>query len=110
MSNKASQFLEGQKIQLAGHPPNSPDLAPSDFYLFLSVKNILRSQRFSSREVAVDVFKMHVLEILQIEWKKFYENLFQRYKSALIIMANILKSNKTTLNDRCLFVFDIPDI
>ncbi|GBP09947.1 hypothetical protein EVAR_92481_1 [Eumeta japonica] len=34
------------KIELTGHPPHSSDLAPNDFYLFTSVKNKLRGQRF----------------------------------------------------------------
>ncbi|KOX77209.1 Histone-lysine N-methyltransferase SETMAR [Melipona quadrifasciata] len=30
------------------HPPYSPDLAPSDYYLFLSLKNSLRGKSFKS--------------------------------------------------------------
>ncbi|GBP42888.1 Histone-lysine N-methyltransferase SETMAR [Eumeta japonica] len=72
-----TKFLEGQMIEL-GHPPYRPDLVPNDFYLFPSVKNKVRGQRFSSREGAVDAFKMHVLEIPQSEWKKCFKNWFQR--------------------------------
>ncbi|GBP14844.1 hypothetical protein EVAR_75432_1 [Eumeta japonica] len=52
--SETKRFLEGQKIELAGHTPYSPDLAPNDFYSFPSVKNKLRGQRFSCREEAVD--------------------------------------------------------
>ncbi|GBP41754.1 hypothetical protein EVAR_33745_1 [Eumeta japonica] len=45
-SAETTRFLEGQKIELAGHPPYSPNLGPNDFYLFPSVKNKLRGQRF----------------------------------------------------------------
>ncbi|GBP97398.1 Mariner Mos1 transposase [Eumeta japonica] len=64
-SPEAIRFLEGQKIQLTGHPPYSSDLSPNDFYLFPSVKNKLRGQRYSSREKAVDVLSIHILEILK---------------------------------------------
>ncbi|GBP87910.1 Mariner Mos1 transposase [Eumeta japonica] len=64
-SAETTRFLEGQKIDLTGHPPYSPDLTPNDFYLFSSVKNNLHDQRFSSLEEAVQTFKMHILEILQ---------------------------------------------
>ncbi|GBP17689.1 Mariner Mos1 transposase [Eumeta japonica] len=47
-SAETTRFLEGQKIELTGHPPYGPDLAPNDFYLFTSVKNKLRGQRFWS--------------------------------------------------------------
>ncbi|GBP37668.1 hypothetical protein EVAR_23716_1 [Eumeta japonica] len=61
---KASRGIS-QKIELTSGPPYSPDTAPNNFYLFPSVKNKIHSQRFSSRESAVDAFKMHVLEIPQ---------------------------------------------
>lgn len=82
-SAETTRYLEDQKIELTGHPPYSPDLAPNDFYLFPTVKNKLRGQRFSSREEAVDAFKMHVLEIPQSEWKKCYENWFQRMQKCI---------------------------
>ncbi|GBP36802.1 Histone-lysine N-methyltransferase SETMAR [Eumeta japonica] len=66
-SSETCRFLDGRKIILTGHPPYNPDLTPNDFYLFPSVKNKLRGQHFSSREEAIDAFKMHVLKILQSE-------------------------------------------
>jgi len=33
-------------LECALHPPNSPDLAPSDFYVFGSLKDALRGTRF----------------------------------------------------------------
>ncbi|GBP93102.1 hypothetical protein EVAR_97007_1 [Eumeta japonica] len=50
MPAETTRFLEGQKIKLTGHPPYNPDPAPNDFYLFPSVKNKLRGQRFLSRK------------------------------------------------------------
>ncbi|GBP66257.1 hypothetical protein EVAR_41052_1 [Eumeta japonica] len=32
-STETTRFLERQKVELTGHPPYSPDLAPNDFYL-----------------------------------------------------------------------------
>ncbi|GFU35799.1 histone-lysine N-methyltransferase SETMAR [Trichonephila clavipes] len=32
------------------HPPYSPDLAPSDYYLFLALQNFLSDKKFRSRE------------------------------------------------------------
>ncbi|GBP39648.1 Histone-lysine N-methyltransferase SETMAR [Eumeta japonica] len=55
-SAETTRFLEGQKTKLMDHPPYSLDLARNHFYLFSNVKNKLRSQRFLSREEAVDAF------------------------------------------------------
>ncbi|XP_031634457.1 uncharacterized protein LOC116347857 [Contarinia nasturtii] len=49
-----TQFLTSQNIDLMGHPPYSPDLAPNDFFLFPSVKKKLRGQRFLTPEDAVE--------------------------------------------------------
>jgi hypothetical protein len=38
----------GQRI--ATHPPYSPDLAPSDFFLFAHIKNCLQGITFQSHE------------------------------------------------------------
>ncbi|GBP94503.1 Mariner Mos1 transposase [Eumeta japonica] len=73
-SAETTRSLEGQKIELAGHPPYSPDLALDDFYLFPSVKDKLRGQSFLSHEEAVDAFKIYVLVIPQSQWKKCYKN------------------------------------
>ncbi|XP_025158379.1 histone-lysine N-methyltransferase SETMAR-like [Harpegnathos saltator] len=76
-SAQTRDFLRTEKVELMGHPPYSPDLAPNDFFLFPQIKNKLRGQRFSTPEEAVDAFKMHVLEVSQSEWKKCFENWFK---------------------------------
>ncbi|GBP23303.1 hypothetical protein EVAR_76017_1 [Eumeta japonica] len=45
-----------------------------------------------SREEAVDAFKMHVLEIPQSEWKKYYKSWFQVFSVFLLISDAILLS------------------
>lgn len=83
VSRATTDYLSTQNIELMGHPPYSPDLAPNDFFLFPYVKNKLRGQRFSAPEEAVDAFKNHVLEVPQSEWKKCYENWFERMQKCI---------------------------
>ncbi|GBP62257.1 Histone-lysine N-methyltransferase SETMAR [Eumeta japonica] len=73
-SAETTRFMEGQKVELTGHPLYSSDLASNNFYLFPSVKNKLRGHRFPSRGEAVDAFKTHVLDVTQSERKKYYNN------------------------------------
>jgi histone-lysine N-methyltransferase SETMAR len=42
--------LEHFNWVLFDHPPYSPDIAPSDYYLFTYLKNWLGSQRFNNNE------------------------------------------------------------
>jgi hypothetical protein len=44
------QFLARNNILIVPHPPCSPDLAPSDFWLFPTLKMGLRGRRFSTVE------------------------------------------------------------
>lgn len=41
------------RFQLLDHPPYSPDLAPSDFFLFTNLKTALGGQRFLTNEEAI---------------------------------------------------------
>jgi len=40
------EFLATKQITLLEHPDYSPDLAPSDFFLFLKIKEILKGRHF----------------------------------------------------------------
>jgi len=44
--------LRDLHYELLEHPSYSPDLAPSDFYLFPKLKLFLAGQRFSSNQEA----------------------------------------------------------
>lgn len=52
------------------HPPYSPDLAPSDYYLFWSLQNSLSGKTFASD----DAIKMHLSQFFNDNDKKFFEN------------------------------------
>jgi histone-lysine N-methyltransferase SETMAR len=45
--------LRDLRYELLEHPPYSPDLAPSNFYLFPKLKLFLAGQRFSSNQKAI---------------------------------------------------------
>ena len=40
-------------FELLPHPPYSPDLAPSDYYLFVDLKKMLQGKRFYSNEEVI---------------------------------------------------------
>jgi histone-lysine N-methyltransferase SETMAR len=73
--------LRDLHYELLEHPPYSPDLAPSDFYLFLRIKFFLAGQRFSSNQEAIaavagyftDLTKYHYRDgimALEHHWNK----------------------------------------
>lgn len=55
--------------EVLSHPPYSPDLAPSDYYLFRSLQNSLRGKKFTSNE---DI-KEYLNQYFAQKDKKFFE-------------------------------------
>lgn len=50
IAKKVKQTLEELGWEVLKHPPYSPDLAPSDFHLFLALDNAIRGLTFSDEE------------------------------------------------------------
>ena len=57
----------GWKVML--HPPYSPDLAPSDYYLFRSLQEFLNGKTFNDDETV----KSHLVHFFANKDQKFYE-------------------------------------
>ena len=51
------------------HSPYSPDLAPSDYYLFRSLQNSLNGKTFNDDEA----LKSHLVQFFADKDQKFYE-------------------------------------
>lgn len=55
-SSETKAKLQDLQIETLPHPPYSPDLAPSDYYLFGPMKNQLKkSRKFSQEEVEAEI-------------------------------------------------------
>jgi len=55
---RVHQFFDGNNFEVVPHAPYSPDLAPRDFWLFLTLKDALRGHTFSSRSaLATAIFQ-----------------------------------------------------
>ena len=49
-----TRFLTDNNMTVVPHPPYSPDLAPSDFFLFPKLKMKLKGWRFQTEEIQVE--------------------------------------------------------
>lgn len=82
-SNVAQTEILKVGFSLLRHPPYSPDLAPSDFYLFGHLKRHLRGQVFESKEEV----KLAVDDFLQRQpqnfFKKAFDQLLARWKKCV---------------------------
>jgi histone-lysine N-methyltransferase SETMAR len=71
------EYLQANAMKKAPHPPYSPDLAPSDFYLFGYVKGQLNGCSFTSGDELLsaiesffDQIEKSILIAVFREWKR----------------------------------------
>ena len=80
-ANIATKAAHDCGFEVLPHPPYSPDLAPSDFYLFPKLKESITGRRYSSNDEIKAVvegyfndvpefFFLEGLQMLQKRWKK----------------------------------------
>jgi hypothetical protein len=61
MARVILEFLKQNRMKRAPHPPYSPDLALSGFYLFRHVQQLLAGHEFSHWEALLEAVR-HILE------------------------------------------------
>jgi histone-lysine N-methyltransferase SETMAR len=61
----AMRKLRDLHYELLQHPPFSPDLAPSDFYLFPKHKIFLAGQRFSSNQELIAAVEVYFVDLMK---------------------------------------------
>ena len=78
-------------FEVLPHPPYSPDLAPSDFYLFPKLKTNLRGRNFGSNEGVIDA----VNEYLGDQDEDFYfegiSKLEQRWRKCIKMKGDYIE-------------------
>ncbi|XP_035229348.1 histone-lysine N-methyltransferase SETMAR-like [Stegodyphus dumicola] len=88
-ANVTKNLLQGFGWDVFDHPPDSPDLAPSDFHLFLHLKSLLGGQHFNND----DELKETVSNWLKTQAANFYEEgiqkLVPRYDKCLKIYRQL---------------------
>jgi len=62
--------LQELKIELLPHPPYSPDLAPSDYWLFADLKKMLAGKKFRSNGEVISETEAY----FEAKDKSFYKN------------------------------------
>ena len=82
-SNVAQRSIERNDFVQLPHPPYSPDLAPSDFYLFGHLKRFLKGKHFVNidalRDATEDFFSSCTPEFFE----KAFDDLIRRWKKCI---------------------------
>jgi histone-lysine N-methyltransferase SETMAR len=72
------EFMRENRMRRAPHPPFSPDLAPSDFYLFGKVKTALRGQIFEEENELVAAVREVLATISRDELESVFADWLRR--------------------------------
>lgn len=73
------------------HPPYSPDLAPSDYYLFPNLKKDLRGKRFSDDEELKAAINTHFEEKSEDYFLQGLEKLISRSNKCIEVLGNYIE-------------------
>ena len=79
-ANTVAEFLRDEHIETIPHPPYSPDLAPSDFWLFGELKDSLRGRRFPSRTALGGAIYQWGQHTSKEEFAKCYRSWVRRWE------------------------------
>lgn len=78
-AEKVRQYMKCNKMKRAPHPPYSPDIAPSDFYLFGYIKEKLKGCTFNSAEQLLDA----IIQISEDISKETLKKVFLHWEKRL---------------------------
>jgi hypothetical protein len=62
-ARKVMGQLKQSEFKRMGHPPNSPDLSPCDFFLYGTMKGQLKGRNFAEKEELLSVLSALMSEI-----------------------------------------------
>lgn len=89
-AKRTHEKLQELELPLIKHPPYSPDLAPSDYFLFKNLKIFLQGKRYATR----NEFEGAVLAFFEEKPPEFYESgldkLLGRWKSCIDLGGDYL--------------------
>lgn len=71
------------KFELMPHPPYSPDLAPSDYYLFPNLKKWLGGKRFADNEEVIEAVNGYFEELDESVYRDGITRLEHRYEKCI---------------------------
>ena len=90
-SMKTMAKLHELGFELLLHPPYSPDLAPSDFFLFSDLKRMLAGKKFSANEEVIAETEAYFEAKDKSYYKNGIEKLEDRYNHCIALEGNYVE-------------------
>lgn len=90
-AHKATTKLEQLGYELVLHPPYSPDLAPSDYYLFPNLKRMLQGKRFHSNAEVEEETNAYFKGLSESYYKTGIEMLEKRWTKCILLKGDYVE-------------------
>ena len=90
ISKKVMEYLDQNEIKRAPQPPYSPDIAPSDFFLFGYMKEKLKGCRFNSKEELLETIHLILNEISEEKLKEVFLEWESRLQQVIASNGNYI--------------------
>ena len=87
-SMKTMFKLNKLSIKLLPHPPYSPNLAPSDYWLFADLEKMLQGKRFGSNEEVIAEIEAYFESKDESFYEKGIEKLEKRWNECITLEGN----------------------
>ena len=90
ISKKIMEYLDQNEIKRAPQPPYSPDIAPSDFFLFGYMKEKLKGRRFNSKEELLEAIHSILGAISEQKLKEVFLEWERRFQQVIASTDNYI--------------------
>jgi hypothetical protein len=87
-----NDFLTENSVTTMGHPPHSPDRAPSDFYLFPQLKSAMKARHFCDATDIKNVSE-ELKRLAQNGFQVCYQNLYSRWQKCIVAQGDYCTGN-----------------
>ena len=91
MSQVAMNAATDCGFEILPHPPHSPDMAPSDFYLFPKLKSHLHGTQYGSNEVVIEAVKEYLGDQENAFYFEGIRKLEQRWAKCIALMGDYIE-------------------
>ena len=78
-----TQFMLANRLTNAPHPPYSPDLAPSDFYLFGKLKHLIIGKEFAGPDDLINWINAEFMKIPKSELNEVFLEWMKRLEKCI---------------------------
>jgi hypothetical protein len=97
MAKRVTEFLAGNRMKRAPHPPYSPELAPCNFYLFAYIKTRLAGILFEEPDQLLQAIDAIFQSIENATLKRAFQDWMDRLAQCCMVVGGLVEGTEKCL-------------